>query len=148
MEGHDPQLLAIWRQTKIPIVFRRTIEPKLLVRFPYAEDNFWQLRGDKQRKPVWNKWYKAWEVPLAWFNDIITFALRKFSQVYVIQTYREMEKCAPACWNARGYDCECSCMGKNHGSQQPDDSWHEVSETFAYSWGPRRYACRLLKSGS
>lgn len=142
---NDSELWAIWMQKRIPVVFRRTIEPKLLVRFPYAEDNFWMLRGERARKPMWNKWFKAWEVPLSWFDNMIQIALNKFGQCYVIQRYREMQKCASACWNAVGYDCECSCLGANHGSGQPDESWHEVSETFAYSWGPRRYACRLLR---
>jgi hypothetical protein len=35
-------------------------------------------------------------------------------------------------------------MGMNHGSGHPGGHWREVSDTFAFQWGPRKYACRLL----
>jgi hypothetical protein len=53
-------------------------------------------------------------------------------------------KCAPACLYAVGYHCECSCMGANHGTGHPGGRWHEVSDTFAFNWGPKQYACRLI----
>jgi len=37
--------------------------------------------------------------------------LAKYSKVYVIQPYREQEKCSPTCQNAIGHECQCSCMG-------------------------------------
>jgi hypothetical protein len=57
-------------------------------------------------------------------------SLAKYSKVYIIQPYREHEKCAPACQNAIGHECQCSCMGLYHGAGN-DGSWFEVSETFA-----------------
>ncbi len=64
---------------------------------------------------------------------------------YAIQLYRKKKVCAAAHWNAVGADCECSCMGANHGSGQPSGRWYEVSETFAVMWGVQRYSVRLLK---
>src|SRR5690606_1987750 len=58
---------------------------------------------------------------------------------------RAQQKCAPACWNAEGFHCECSCMSENHGGGHPGGSWYKVSETFAVSWGAQRYSCRHLK---
>jgi cell filamentation protein len=55
---------------------------------------------------------------------------RKYGKVYVVQAFAHFEKCAPACWNATGFQCECSCMGQNHGSHASGD-WWIVSETFA-----------------
>lgn len=146
METKDPKLKAIWKQQKTPVLFRREGSSPLLLRLPYAPNNFSWLRGDKRHKPNWNEHFKCWEAPVAWFDWLAARMLKRFSATYVIQIYREQQKCAPACWNAQGLHCECSCMGENHGSGYPGGRWHEVSETFAFEWGPRKYACRLLAS--
>jgi hypothetical protein len=62
--------------------------------------------------------------------------------VWVIQPYREMEKCAPACWNAKGDWCECSCLGVNHGAGQPG-GFTVITEYFAFRWSEVEYATRL-----
>ena len=79
-------------------------------------------------------------------KDVIKLCLQQYQSAYVIQLYRAQQKCAPACWNAEGFHCECSCMGENHGGGHPGGNWHEVSETFAVSWGDQRYSCRHLKT--
>lgn len=144
MEAKDPRLKEIWRKANPPVVFRRGKSLPLLVRVPYAATNFEWLRGTKRHKPKWNERFKCWELPAAWYDDLARRMLRSYSAVYLIQLFREQQKCAPACWNAKGLDCECSCMGENHGSGHPGERWREVSETFAFEWGPRKYACRLL----
>lgn len=144
MDNQDPKLKEIWRQSRIPVVYRRARPLPLLVRLPYFDDNFSWLRGSSHHKPKWNQRYKCWETPVSWFDVIIQKALRRSRSVYVIQVYKEQQKCAPACWNAAGFHCECSCMGANHGSGHPGGSWHEISETFAFEWGQRKYACRLI----
>src|SRR5712691_11736277 len=35
---------------------------------------------------------------------------------YVTGTNNPEHKCDARCTNAKGYDCECSCGGKNHGA--------------------------------
>ena len=70
-------------------------------------------------------------------------SLAEYGKVYVIQPYREQEKCSPACQNATGHECQCSCMGLYHGAGN-DGSWFEVSDTFAARWGEQELACRLM----
>jgi len=144
MQAQYADLRALWKQATVPVVFRRSRPNPLLVRLPYANDNFEWLRGDRRTKPKWNPQYKAWEVPIAWFENLVQQLLKRYRKAYVVQLYKEQQKCAPACWNAKGLHCECSCMGANHGSGYPGGTWHEVSETFAVSWGERKYSCRLL----
>lgn len=86
--------------------------------------------------------YRAWEIPVSRFNDIVHRMLERYGRVYLIQLHRDLEKCAPACWNALGFDCECSCMGENHGSGR--ELTHIVSDTFAFEWGGRKLSCRLI----
>ncbi len=142
----DPKLRAIWRQSAIPVIYKQKRPQPVLVRVPYAANNYLWLRGDQQRKPAWNAQFKCWETPQSWFDYAIKLTLQKFGKVYVVQLHREQQKCAPACWDAKGFNCECSCMGANHGSGHPGGTWHEVSDTFAFSWGQRKYACRLVSA--
>jgi hypothetical protein len=137
-------LKYVWAQELIPVVLRRTGKgERLRVRIPYAETNLRWLQNGRRMLPTWIASKKYWELPKAWFNDFVERSLAQYGKVYIIQPYREQEKCAPACQNATGHECQCSCMGLHHGAGN-DGSWFEVSEAFATRWGNRELACRLL----
>lgn len=142
----DPRLLEIWNQKSkfTPVLFRRGKGFPLLARLPFSYENSIWLKGDRRRDPIWSPSKKCWEVPKAWFKILIKQALITYKRVYTIQPIDPMEKCAPACFNAVGAICECSCMGAHHGAGNPTGKWHVVSDTLAVSWGPRQYSCRLL----
>ncbi len=141
---NDPRLKQVWKQDSIPVVLRRVGKgERLRVRLPFAVDNANWLRGGKHTRPAWQTDIKCWEIPKAWFNDFVNRALVRFGRLYVIQPYREQEKCSPSCLNAQGHECECSCMGENHGAGN-DGSWFEVTEAFASRWGKHELACRLM----
>lgn len=137
-------LKRVWSQQATPVILRRTGKgQKLRVRLPYEELNRDWLRNGRRSNPDWVAKDKYWELPKAWFNDFVNRALAKYGKVYVIQPYREQEKCASACLDAMGHECSCSCMGANHGAGN-DGSWFEVSDTFATRWGELHLACRLM----
>jgi len=141
----DPQRIKqIWNQKLIPVIYRRGAGHPLLLRLPYHQTNYIWLRNGKRNKPEWNADKQYWQIPKAWFNDVISRILKRWGKVYIIQPYREQEKCAPACWNATGHECNCSCMGARHGSENPAGKWFVVGETFATKWGDSELACRLL----
>lgn len=137
------RLRAIWRQTKIPVVIRRAEKgQKLRAKLPYAEDNRLWLTTVGKASPEWIDG-TYWELPKSWFNDFVNRALDRYGKLYVIQPYREQEKCARKCMEATGHECNCSCMGRNHGAGV-NGSWFEVSETFATRWHEKDIACRLM----
>lgn len=151
-EQEDDELKRVWNQRKIPVVLRRTGKGELLrVRLPSHLSNherdfalhYWWLRHKGKRIPVWDPDRKFWELPKAWFNDFVDRSLTKYGNVYIIQPYRSQEKCSPSCQSAEGHECECSCMGENHGTGN-DGSWFEISDAFATRWNDREIACRLL----
>lgn len=145
-DSQERSAAEIWRQRRIPVIYRRGRGMPLMVKLPFAPDNFDWLRNDNRSKPEYDKQYKCWYVPNSWFDDLIRRLLERFGHVYVIQPFRALEQCAPACWNATGFECECSCMGQNHGSSAPG-KWWVISDTFALRWHDRELACRLLKRG-
>ena len=144
MDPKDPKLRELWRRANPPVIFRRSGSYPLLVRLPFGTNNYSWLRGDKRHKPKWDAKFNCWQTPVAWYDRLAQRLLKQYDSVYLIQLYRELQKCAPACRDAKGLHCECSCMGENHGAESLDSRWHEVSDTFAFKWGELEYACRLL----
>jgi hypothetical protein len=137
-------LRYVWGQKRTPVVLRRTGKgERLRVRLPYAETKRHWFQNERRTSPVWIASGKYWELPKAWFNDFVDRSLAKYGKVWIIQPYREQEICAPACQNAIGHECQCSCMGLYHGAGN-DGSWFEISDTFATRWGTQQLACRLL----
>jgi hypothetical protein len=146
MDTDEENLKAAWNQTEIPIVLRRGGKgQRLRVRLPYSDDNGAWLRNGRPRKPRWfsGEGKNYWELPKAWFNDFVNRALKVYGKVYIVQPYREQEVCARACMEATGHECECSCMGANHGSGV-DNGWYEVSDYFAVRSSRPQLACRLM----
>lgn len=142
---HAERLSGIWQQNETPVILRRDgYREKLRARVP-GDKTEWTWINGFGKSPA--NWIIAkppyWELPKSWFNKFVNGALDRFERLYVIQPYREQEICAPACMNAVGHECQCSCMGANHGVGN-DGSWFEVSETFATRWNDREVACRLM----
>ena len=137
----------VWRQTAIPVIAREWRFAPLVVRLPYRQDNREWLRHERRSKPKWLAAQKIWSIPKAWFEDTIRRALDRFNAIWVIQPSREIEKCAPACWSATGVECQCSCLGANHGTQNPAGRWYVISDTFAFRVGAHEFSCNLLKRG-
>jgi len=144
LDAAPSRLRAIWNQSRDPVILRRTEKgERPRIRLPFSEDNRAWLQDGRRTEPVWNPEEKFWEVPKKWFNGVVRAALDRYGRLYVIQPYREKEVCAPACWNAVGHECQCSCAGENHGGGR-HGGWFEVSEAFATRWGERRLGCRLM----
>jgi hypothetical protein len=138
----DIRLRKVWNQNGIPVILRRD-SGLLRLRLPFSNDNRNWLQSFGRTHPVWDKEKRCWETPKSWFNDLVRRSLEKYNKLYVIQPFRVQEKCAPACWNAEGHECNCSCMGENHG-QGKMAGWLVISDTFATRWHDTEIACRLL----
>ncbi len=138
------KIKRIWSQPVIPVIYRQAKGKPLSLKLPYHADNRVWLQNGGRTKPKWDKERKHWVLPYAWLNRLVESTLHRWGKLYIIQPYRVQEKCAPACWNAEGYECQCSCMGENHGMGDPGGKWFVVDDTFATKWGEQEYACRLL----
>jgi hypothetical protein len=139
-------IARILSQTRIPVVIRRR-RGRIQLRLPYSPDNrvwIWQTGG---QKPQWikGKPYSYWSLPAAWFNRLCLRLIKRYGRAYVIQPHNENAKCAPACWDAEGLDCECSCLGENHGNGEPDGRWYVIDETCAFSWQGESWRWSLLR---
>ena len=77
----DSQLKELWRQGKIPVIFKRNKPLPVLARIPFAEGNMEWLRDGRRLKPDWCAQFKAWEIPTAWFDSVIKLADRKSTRL-------------------------------------------------------------------
>jgi hypothetical protein len=151
----DTRLAAILfqaaREGGTPVVLlTRKSQPLWLV-MPFASGNAEWLQGDHLRRLHSYVRHPApahWTLPKTWLNDLCRRLVRRFGACYLVQSLRERQQCARACWNATGLICVCSCMGTHHGEGQPDGRWYEVSETCAVSWGDRQLHYKLLRARS
>jgi hypothetical protein len=145
MDENSKKLKEVWAQKEIPVILRRNGNGQShRLRLPYAGDNRAWIQNGRRKSPDWIAESRYWEIPKAWFNDLVNRALERYGRVYIIQPYREHEKCASACQNAVGHECQCSCMGKYHGAGN-DGSWFEVSDTFSVRSTNPKLACRLMQ---
>lgn len=137
-------IVKIWRNGIIPVIFCCASPPELRVKLPFATGNrAWIQPATTQVR--WDKHRKCWIVAKRRFSSLVRDCLHRHGKAYVIQQRKELEKCAPACWNATGMDCECSCGGTNHGCGD-EDRWHIVHDAFAFRWHSVGYSCRLIES--
>jgi len=83
------------------------------------QDNREWLQIGKRATPIWIIKLQCWEIPKSWFNEFIARALKKHRRLYIIQPYREQEKCSPACLNAVDHECQCSCMHSTSSQPSP-----------------------------
>src|SRR4051812_22475550 len=120
MDSDQERLNAVWNQRGIPVVLRRQGKgEKTRARLPGAlqyavQEQAW-IRNGRRIYPGWDHATRAWEFPKSWFNDFVERSLARFTHLYIIQLFREQEVCARACMEAHGHECNCSCMGQNHG---------------------------------
>ena len=135
---------TIWNNKHTSVVHRPDGKRDIRIRLPYAKDNRSYLGGGtRKQEPVWDKESKFWSIPRSRFNEVVDLILQRHGRVYIIQPYVETEKCAPACRNATGHECQCSCLGANHGSAN-DGSWFDISESLSLRHGKKTLGCRLL----
>ncbi len=151
METDEKRIRALWNNGKTSVILRRDGKgEKLRVRVANNPTHDYlvqgRLMGGRRIRPIWDYQGNYWETPKSWFNGLVHEFLQREGSLYVIQPYREQEKCCPACQNAKGHECQCSCMGEFHGAANINSGWFIVSDTFATRWGRRKLACRLIKA--
>jgi len=142
---------TIFSQNSFPVVCNPPTDSGLWIKIPAD----WNDKDDPRRyhwlcnllprKPRWFLQYKSWIIPERHLQLITKELLDKFGCVILLQLHREKEVCAPACWNAQGLECHCSCLGVNHGAGQPGGRWYIVGEAYAVQWaGDLKVSCQYL----
>lgn len=128
------------------MVFRRA-DSDLLVKLPFADDNRTFLSKGRAARPAWNLQFKCWELPRSAFNELARRFIDRYGQVYLIQPLNPDQECCASCQNAKGLDCECGCMGKNHGvaMRGTEGAWFDITGGFPADFKGRKYQVQLVE---
>lgn len=111
-------------ETECMLVFR-PVRGRLYVKTPYLPQN----RG----------WFKSlgilakrdgdyWRVSRKRFTLLIKESIDRFGCAEVWTDHLNSQECNASCLNARGSECVCSCLYRNHGTAagtgQVSECWH------------------------
>ncbi|MFE1321578.1 hypothetical protein [Kitasatospora phosalacinea] len=98
---------------------------------PYAEDNrafIHRTLGDLVR-PERNQAEKCWEIARTHMRAMVEGLAERYGSVEVTIDFRTTSKCDTRCRDAGHDDCDCQCLGENHGGAAYWRGWIEVGET-------------------
>jgi hypothetical protein len=102
------------------------LEGPPVAKLPYVKDNRQWLRHTvRVRSPQYAK--LKWTLPRNCLARLVHAAIDRYGQVDLYRDMRALSKCDRRCQRAQGYDCDCSCLGVNHG--QESAGWVAVGES-------------------
>lgn len=130
-----------------PWVRRCYDEKRLWVWMPYqgGSNRLWikEALGTRTR-PEWNKPAGRWEIARPHLKPVVAALIDRFGEVDVYLEFLAAERCDTRCVEAAGDNCECSCMGENHGGAGYWRRWRQVGDTTLIDLGriERHYLVR------
>lgn len=57
-----------------------------------------------------------WHLPRNCLGRLVTAAIDRYGHIVVCRDMSRLSRCTRACLEARGIDCDCSCLGAYHGA--------------------------------
>lgn len=111
----------------IPTVYRPAGSGRITVRMPYALGNRAWIHHNLGSgiHPVWNTTDKRWELARNHLRATVEALVERFGIVDVVIDSYAVTRCR----DAVGDDCDCQCVGENHGGAAYWKHWHAVGET-------------------
>lgn len=143
-----------WNQKERPVILRcrksNGRNQKLRIRLPERGEHFTLLKGSNKfnHKPVYIASGKFWEVSYQRLNELVEVLAKFYGEVILMQPVKEKQVCARKCMEANGFECECSCLGANHGSENMNSSWYEVNDTYAVRYESDQVSLKVISAKS
>ena len=109
----------------------RPVDGRLVVKIPRINyPSYWLRRqiGSRSR-PSWNAKSDRWEIARHHLRPLVEAMADRFAAVDVFIDSRAITKCDTRCRDAEGDDCDCQCLGENHGGAAYWRDWRLVSDT-------------------
>lgn len=109
----------------------RPVVGRVVIKMPYAPGNRAWLKdvlGDRIR-PTWNKDLGRWEIARNHFGSVVEALADRLGRIDAYMDFTCIERCDSRCKAARSRECNCVCLGKNHGQGGVTHGWKLVSDT-------------------
>jgi hypothetical protein len=105
------------------------VDGRLVIKMPYSKTNRTWLKEvlGKRIRPDWNGEEKRWEIARNHFGPVVEALANRLGRIDVYMDFRHVERCDTRCQRARGRECTCSCLGKQHGHGVTHD-WKIVDD--------------------
>lgn len=104
-------------QRLLPCIYRLLGAERLKVSLPYDPRNrAWihSVIGDRAR-PDYSRQHRHWLIARTHFTTLVDALLDRHGRVDVLAEYTTTEVCDTRCQTATGPECQCACLGNNHG---------------------------------
>lgn len=117
-----------------------------MVRISHPEDNRAWLGSIRTRGRglLWQREERHCECHSAWLAALAEVVLAHHCRVWLMQQFDCRAGCNESCITGRGLDCECGCLGRNHGAGLVDGWAQRIEANDACALLGVVYACRLL----
>ena len=104
---------------------------RLWVWMPYegGSNRAWLMESLGERiQPEWNGKARPrrWEIARPHLQTLVDAMAERFEVIDVFLEFSLRERCDVRCQQARGDDCECSCLGVHHGGAAYQQHWTRV----------------------
>jgi hypothetical protein len=96
-----------------------------------------------QIRPEWNRTARRWEIARQHMRTVVEALAERFGIVEVTIDFRTTSRCDSRCRDAEGDECDCQCVGENHGGAAYWRNWVEVGETTLVAAGG--ISCRTFR---
>ena len=145
----------LWKDVRYPILYRPGDSKPLMLRLAkptkikpqiHSVEEYQFLFRPNHHHPKWDMMKRHWELPNAWLDHAIEKVVKDRGVLYLVQRIKSHQTCSRQCQEAKGFDCECSCMGVRHGENNIDSGWFEISDYFAVKSEGEKLSCRLIVS--
>jgi hypothetical protein len=105
---------------------------RIVLALPYAKGTRFLLREvcGPGTRPEFDRARKAWLVARPHFRKVVEALALRYGTVPVTTDHTVRHACDSKCWDAKGGECECHCLGDNYGGGFPR-GWHSISGDMA-----------------
>lgn len=106
---------------------------RLAVVMPFARGTRYWLREvcGPGTRPEWDRGRGAWLVARPHFRKVVEALARRYGSCEVLVDHNVASMCGAWCRDAEGDECDCACMGENHGGQFWHRAWTKISAEWA-----------------
>lgn len=117
------QLVRVYRPTP-------SAGGRVVIWMPYARGTRGWLRSvcGAGTRPEFDRARKAWTVARPHFRRVVDALADRYGSVDVYMDHTARTVCGKLCWEAKGDDCDCACLGDNHGQGRWRKDWRLVDD--------------------
>lgn len=127
----------------------RPTQGRLVVSMPFTKGNrAWLKRelGARIRPEYIGR--GKWTLARSHLDAVVAALADRFGRVDVFLDFAETQRCDVRCQSARSRECDCTCLGRNHGQGGITHGWKLVGDaTLVLTGGKKRRHIVVTRKG-